>query len=251
LEPPLEAMLVRARRDPELMFVLCSPNNPTGTLFPRSGLIELLDSGNFVLMDEAYVEFVESGDRAGGASPSPATRGGSAAGLLGRYPNLLISRTLSKAAALAGVRGGYMLGGAAVLRGVQKVGAPFSVSLFARAAAMAALSDVEATRQRIDAIVAERRRMTAALAERSGARISESHANFLYLRPDRPAEELFDALLARGILVRKVAGTRGLALRVTVGKPGENDRFLEAWRRGAHMRWAWCGAPPRIHPSPP
>jgi histidinol-phosphate aminotransferase len=132
--------------------------------------------------------------------------------------------------ALAGVRVGYMLGDAALLREIEKVVPPFSVNLFARAAAMAALSDGEEIRRRVGAIVAERRRMMAALAGHPGGRLSDSHANFLYIRPERPAEQLFDALLARGILVRKLAGTRGLALRVTVGKPGENDRFLEAWR---------------------
>jgi histidinol-phosphate aminotransferase len=219
LAPPAEAMLERARRGSGLVFVLCSPNNPTGTLFPRAGLIALLEAGNFVLLDEAYIEFSES----------EGADGRSARELLSRYSNLLISRTLSKAAALAGVRVGYMLGDPAVLREVEKVVPPFSVNLFARTAAMATLADESAVRDRVAAIVAERRRMTEALGARPGARVADSHANFLYLRPERPAEQLFGALLERGILVRKVAGTRGLALRVTVGRPGENDRFLEAW----------------------
>ena len=213
LSPPIGGMLDEARRDPDLLFIACSPNNPTGTLFPREGLIAILEAGSFVLMDEAYVEF----------------SGGSARDLLSRFPNLLISRTLSKAAALAGVRVGYLLGDPALLGDVEKVVPPFSVNLFARAAALAALSDGEAAAARVAGIVSERNRMAQALAARPGGRISESHANFLYLRPDRPAEELFEELWKRGILVRKVAGTKGPALRVTVGRPEENDRFLEAW----------------------
>lgn len=214
LAPPVDRMIFEAKRDADLAFVLCSPNNPTGTLFPREGLVGLLETGALVVLDEAYIEF----------------SGGSAGEVLPRFPNLLISRTLSKAAALAGVRVGYMLGDPALLRDIEKVVPPFSVNLFARAAALAALGDDGAVRARVAAVVAERDRMLRALERDPGGRLSESRANFLYLRPARPAAELFDALLARGILVRRVAGTREPALRVTVGRPEDNDRFLEAWR---------------------
>jgi len=221
LSPSVERMLSEARRDPDLLFVLCSPNNPTGTLFPRDGLTRLLETGAFVLMDEAYIEFSEGDGRPGGASVKD---------LLRRFPNLLISRTLSKAAALAGVRVGYMLGDPTLLREVEKVVPPFSVNLFARAAALAALSDAKVTAARISTILSERDRMARALSANPGGRISESHANFLYLRPERPAEALLEALWKRGVLVRKVAGTKAPALRVTVGRPEENDLFLTAWR---------------------
>ena len=214
LAPPVERMLSEARRDPDLAFVLCSPNNPTGTLFPREGLVSLLETGTLVVVDEAYVEF----------------SGGSARDLLPRFDNLLVTRTLSKAAALAGARVGYMLGASSLLADIEKLVPPFGVNLFARAAALAALADEAPARARVAAIVAERDRMAGALARASGARVSESRANFLYLRPQRPAAEVFAALLDRGILVRRVAGTRAEALRVTVGRPAENDSFLEAWK---------------------
>jgi histidinol-phosphate aminotransferase len=214
LAPPLEEMLTAARSDPDLAFVLCSPNNPTGTLFPRPGLVSLLETGALAAVDEAYVEF----------------SGGSVRDLLPRFPNLILSRTLSKAAALAGVRVGYMLGAPELLSGIEKVVPPFNLNLFARAAALAALSDGARTRARVRAIVAERERLRGELALLPGARLSDSRANFLYLRPERPAGELFEGLRERGILVRRVAGTRAEALRVTVGRPEENDRFLAAWR---------------------
>lgn len=214
LAPPAGEMVAAARRDPDLAFVLCSPNNPTGTLFRREGLVSLLETGALVVLDEAYIEF----------------SGGSARDLLPGHPNLLISRTLSKAAALAGVRVGYMLGDPSLLSEIEKVVPPFSVNLFARAAALAALADETPARERVAAIVAERRRVARALAGEPHARLTESHANFLYLRPERPAEDLFERLLSRGILVRRVAGTKREALRVTIGRPAENERFLEAWR---------------------
>jgi histidinol-phosphate aminotransferase len=214
LAPPVDAMLSAAREDPDLAFVLCSPNNPTGTLFPRERLVSLLETGALVVVDEAYIEF----------------SGGGARDLLPRFPNLVLSRTLSKAAALAGARVGYMLGSPEILSEIEKVLPPFGVNLFARAAALASLEEETGVRERVAAILAERERMARVLARMPGARLSASHTNFLYLRPERPAIELFEALLSRGILVRRVAGTRTGALRVTVGRPEENDRFLEAWK---------------------
>jgi len=214
LAPPVERMLRAAREDPDLAFVLCSPNNPTGTLFPREGLVSLLETRALVLVDEAYVEFSSAGAR----------------DLLPRFSNLLLSRTLSKAAALAAARVGYMLGSPEILSDIEKVLPPYGVNLFARAAALASLEEDAAMRARVAVILAERERMARELARMPGARLSASQTNFLYLRPERPAAELFEALLSRGILVRRVAGTRAEALRVTVGRPEENDRFLQAWK---------------------
>jgi histidinol-phosphate aminotransferase len=214
LAPPVDAMLSAAREDPDLLFILCSPNNPTGTIFPREGLVALLSTGALVLVDEAYVEF----------------SGGSARDLLPRYSNLVLARTLSKAAALAGARIGYLLGDPPLLANIEKVVPPFGVNLFARAAAVAALSDETRMGARVAAVVAERERLARALAALPGARLSDSRANFLYLRPERPAGDLFEGLRSRGILVRRVAGTEREALRVTVGRPAENDKFLQAWK---------------------
>lgn len=214
LSPPVEEMLSAAAEDPDLAFVLCSPNNPTGTLFPPEGLVALAESGALVIVDEAYAEF----------------SGSTARDLLPRFRNLVLARTMSKAMALAGARIGYMLGAPEVLAEVEKLLPPYSVNLFARAAAEASLADEDGIRERVEAIVAERERMSRALEGLAGARISASAANFLYLRPERPAAELFEQLRRRGILVRRVAGTGAEALRVTVGLPAENDRFLQAWR---------------------
>jgi len=217
LSPPVDEMLDAARKDPALVFLLCSPNNPTGTLFPREGLDALLETEALVILDEAYVEFSRT----------------TAAGSLAKHPNLVILRTLSKAAALAGARLGYLLADPALVAEILKVYPPYAVNLFARAAALATLARPELLAQRAAAIVAERDRVFAALSGMSGARLMRSFANFHYLRPEKPAADLAQAIHARGVAVRRVAGTRGEALRVTVGRPDENDRFLEIWKEVA------------------
>jgi histidinol-phosphate aminotransferase len=214
LQPPARRLVEAARSDPDLSFVLCSPNNPTGVSFPRAGLEEVLDTGALVVLDEAYAEFA----------------GASALDLLARYPNLAITRTLSKAAALAAVRVGFLFGHPDLLTHVEKLVPPYSVNVFARAAAGAVLGAPTEIHDRVRSIVDERERVLTQVAAVAGARVRTSSANFVYLRTDRPAAEIWDALRARGVLVRKVAGTRADAIRVTIGRPEENDAFLRAWR---------------------
>ena len=214
LSPPVEEMIEAARTDPSLVILLCSPNNPTGTLFPQDGLRALLETDALVVLDEAYVEF----------------SGTSARAWLGECSNLAILRTLSKAAALAGARVGYLLADPALVAEVSKVYPPYAVNLFARAAALTTLAWPELLAERAAKIVAERDRVFPALSSAGGALVARSFANFHYLRPEKPAAELAEAMRARGVAVRRVAGTRGEALRVTVGRPEENDRFLEIWK---------------------
>jgi histidinol-phosphate aminotransferase len=214
LEAPAAAMLQAAERDPELVFLLCRPNNPTGTVAPRSLVEGLLERGALVVVDEAYVEFA----------------GESLADLLPGRASLLLVRTLSKASALAAARVGYFLGDPALLAQIEKMLVPYCVNLFARAAALASLADADSIRERVARIVAERERLFGRLRGLPGARLLASRTNFLYLRPERPAAELHEALRARGVLVRRVGGTSAEALRVTVGRRDENDLFFEAWK---------------------
>jgi histidinol-phosphate aminotransferase len=214
LSPPVEEMVEAARKDPALVVLLCSPNNPTGTLFPEDGLRALLQTDALVVLDEAYVEF----------------SGRSARAWLDERSNLVILRTLSKAAALAGARVGYLLADPVLVAEISKVYPPYAVNLFARAAALATLARPDLLAERAAAIVAERDRVFPALSSAGGALVARSFANFHYLRPEKPAAELAEAIRARGVAVRRVAGVRGEALRVTVGRPEENDHFLEIWK---------------------
>jgi histidinol-phosphate aminotransferase len=215
LGPATDRIVAAAEADRELAVLICSPNNPTGTLFPRPGLEAILATGALVVMDEAYVEFSKS----------------SARDLLATNPNLILLRTFSKAAALAGARVGYVIADPEFVAELVKVVPPFAVNLFGRAAALSLLSDEARLSARIAGIISERARLLGELARVAGARCSDSRANFVYLRPERAPVGLHEELRRRGVLVRRVAGTMGAdALRVTIGRPDENDAFLQAWK---------------------
>jgi histidinol-phosphate aminotransferase len=133
--------------------------------------------------------------------------------------------TFSKAWGLAGLRVGYLIAeDPAVAVAVRKTHVPFSVSMLAQAAAVAALASDEEVRARCAAVVAERDRLTAALRER-GLDVSDSQANFVWLPVGEQATELAAALEARAIITRPFAGE---GVRVTVGTPEEDDLFLAA-----------------------
>ena len=140
-------------------------------------------------------------------------------------PNVAVLRTFSKAWGLAGLRVGYLIAeDSAVAVAVRKTHVPFSVSMLAQAAAVAALASDEEVRARCAAVVAERDRLTDALRER-GLDVSDSQANFVWLPVGEQATEFAAALEARAIITRPFAGE---GVRVTVGTPEEDDLFLAA-----------------------
>ena len=172
---------------------MCSPNNPTGSaLKPEDLRILLREAPGIVLLDEAYAPF----------------NGWNAGALLAEHENLILIRTFSKAFAFAFGRFGYALGNAAVIRHAGDI------------------------RKAVAAIVQERERLYRALCSIPGLRVFPSRANFLLIEPARPAGMVFEELLRRGILVRNVSGYPGLGnhLRITVGRPGENDEVISALR---------------------
>jgi histidinol-phosphate aminotransferase len=140
-------------------------------------------------------------------------------------PNVAVLRTFSKAWGLAGLRVGYLLAeDPAVAEAVRKTHVPFSVSMVAQAAAVAALASEEEVRARCAAVVEERGRLTAALRER-GLEVSDSQANFVWLPVGERAAGLAAALESRAVITRPFAGE---GVRVTVGAPEEDDAFLAA-----------------------
>lgn len=210
--------LVRAAAEASLVIVT-SPNNPTGNLFPVEDTARLCEAcPGVVLLDEAYMEF--------------APEGSSAEPLLARYDNLVILHTLSKAYCLAGARIGYLLGCPDVIAAMAAVRQPYSVNVFSQAAALAAVRERRAFDPTIEEIVAERSRLSRGLEELSGRGVTvwPSAANFLLVRlpnAHRVRERLRDEY---SILVRDFSSAPGLddCLRVTVGKPEENDALLDA-----------------------
>jgi histidinol-phosphate aminotransferase len=193
----------------------CSPNNPTGeAASPEVTAAVCAAAPGLVVLDEAYGEFGRS----------------HAADLLGRHPNLVVTRTFSKAFRLAGLRLGYMLADPAIVDSLRLVRLPYHLSSLTQAAALCALRHAPTLMSHIAVTAAERDRVAAALAELPGVGVLPSDANFLaFSVPGRP-RPTWQALLDHGVLVRDISGapTMERYLRVTIGTPEENDAFLTA-----------------------
>lgn len=213
---------VLARVGPRTRLVcLSSPHNPTGTVLARTAwerFCARCPDHVVVLLDEAYVDFIEA--------PAAAADG---LGSLGRRPDaLVLLRTFSKIAGLAGLRVGYAVASPAVIGWLERVREPFNVGRLAQAGAAAAVGDTahcEATRR---LVWAERRALAAAFTAR-GLAHPPTEANFLLVRLGRPAAPVVAALRQEGILVRDGAavGYPG-HLRISVGTPEQNARLLAA-----------------------
>jgi histidinol-phosphate aminotransferase len=209
-----DAAAAVARHDPDVVF-LCSPNNPTGTALPHEVIEEVYDATRgMVVVDEAYAEF----------SHAP-----SAAALLPGRERLVVTRTMSKAFALAGARVGYALADPAVVDALRLVRLPYHLSSLTQAAACAALRHAPALLGNVATLRGERDRLVGALHEQ-GREVVPSDANFVLFGRFADAAATWQALLDKGVLVRDVSGAVPGWLRVTAGTPEENDAFLAALR---------------------
>jgi histidinol-phosphate aminotransferase len=220
------AAMAEAITDRTRLIFVCNPNNPTGTAVPGDALTEFLDRvppDLLVVLDEAYREFVTDHAVLDGLS------------LLDRHPNLIVLRTFSKAYGLAGLRVGYGIAAdPAVITAVRQTQTPFAITGVAQAAALASLEEVAEKQlaERVDELVAERRRVLAELRA-LGYPVPDSQANFVWLPEGPAADGGVDALAfaagceQRGLLVRAFAGS---GVRITVSTAAENDRLLQAAR---------------------
>ncbi len=208
---------VRAQ-NPKLIFVT-SPNNPDGSWLPDSGLARLLALPVVVVLDEAYVEFAGM-DR-------------SRIGRVVKHDNLIVLRTFSKLAGLAGLRVGYGAFPAPLMPHLWKIKQPYNVSVAASTAAIAALEDLDWLTDKVERIVAERARFGELLRSVSYLQPYPSESNFILCRVvGREASALKAALEQEGILIRYYRKPRLMDhVRFTVGKPGQTDVVLEALRR--------------------
>jgi histidinol-phosphate aminotransferase len=216
VDPEAASALVREHR-PALVF-LCSPNNPTGTVESRDTLLAVAETaaatGALVIVDEAYGEFSHW----------------SALELVDEARPVVVVRTYSKVWSMAALRLGYAVGPAWVVAELEKVVLPYSLSAPTQLAGVLALRHTEEMAQRVETLVEERGRVAAALAAHDTIEPYPSGANFVLLRFAGDGRALWDALLARGVLVRDFSRWPRLAncLRVTIGAPDENDAFLAA-----------------------
>lgn len=209
---PVEALLAAADDRTKLLW-LCSPNNPTGNAFPEREIEQLLRRfEGMVLLDEAYIDFAEGR----GFLPR-----------LGEFPNLIVLQTLSKAWGMAGLRLGLAYASEEIAALYGRVKYPYNINTLTQQAVAETLRrDISAE---IAEIRSERERLAQALAaEACIERIYESQANFLLVKTAAP-DRLYRELLAAGVIVRNRSRIRGCegCLRITVGRPGENERLLE------------------------
>jgi histidinol-phosphate aminotransferase len=224
----LDAMAA-AITDRTKVVVLCTPNNPTGPALRDAEVRHFLDRvpGHvLVVVDEAYREFVRLDDPLDAVS------------LVAERDNVVVMRTFAKAYGLAGLRVGYLVGPEPVATAVRACSLPFGVSSIAQAAAVAGLDAEAELLARVDAIVAERTRVAQALADQ-GWDLPEAQGNFVWLPLGDRTAAFAVAADEAGLMVRPFADE---GVRVTIGEPEANDRFIDVAR-------AWAGSSTTPGPS--
>lgn len=195
--------------------MVCTPNNPTGPSVSRADLVSFLSQVRddvMVVLDEAYVEYVTDPDAVDGLE------------FLDAHPGVVSLRTFSKAYGMAGMRVGWMAAGdPAIARAVRSATMPFSVSRPAQAAVMAALALEHELVNQVRAVVAERDRVLAGLAD-MGVQVPDAQGNFVWFGVGEATDAWFDAFQVAGLSTRPFAGE---GLRVSIGEPAANDRILQ------------------------
>lgn len=196
------------------LFYLTNPNAPTGMLFDKAEVRAFCERfPGVVLIDEAYVDFARE----------------NSLDLALALPNVVVCRTLSKSYSLAGLRLGYLVGSTELLGALGKLKDSYNIDRLAQATALAALEDQAWMRANVRRIQTTRARLTAALRAQ-GWRVCESETNFLWTVPSpRTAQEVFDALRRRSIVVRHWSSPQlGDYIRITVGTDAQVDTLIAA-----------------------
>jgi histidinol-phosphate aminotransferase len=209
----LDAMAA-AVTDRTKVVLVCTPNNPTGPAVTQAELDAFLAKVPphvLVVVDEAYVEFVRMADPVDGIATYQ------------RHQNVLLTRTFSKAYGLAGFRVGYAVGPAPLAGALRAVSLPFGVSGVAQAAALASLERESELLERVDALVRERARVVAGLAD-AGWQVPEPQGNFVWFELGERTLDFAEAAEEVGIVVRPFVGE---GARVTVAETEANDRLVE------------------------
>jgi histidinol-phosphate aminotransferase len=212
----LPAVLEAIDRDQPAVIFLAYPNNPTGNLFNSDAIERIVEAApGLVVVDEAYAPFTDR----------------SFLCRLGYWPNLLVMRTVSKMG-LAGLRLGYLAGPGEWLSEIDKTRLPYNINVLTQASAAFALRHKDVLDGQTCRVRAERARLQKALSTVDRIHPYPSEANFILVRmPVGQAGEIFESLKASGVLVKNLDGAHPLladCLRVTVGRPEENDAFLAA-----------------------
>ena len=194
------------------MIFLCSPNNPTGNLVSEETVRSIAErTEGIIFLDEAYAEFAEK----------------SLLKLVKDYDNLVVGRTLSKAFGLAGLRLGYAVAPEWIAEQYRRIAPLFSISSLSLAAGVVSLNDLEYMRQTVSKIILERERLLGSLKD-----VNPSQGNFLFIHTREKSSLVMERLLSKGVVIRDCALFPGMddhCIRVTVGTPEQNERFLRAY----------------------
>lgn len=196
---------------------ICSPNNPTGNLMREKDILEILDLGVMVVVDEAYADFAEAK---------------SMSRLIGSHPNLIVTQTFSKAYGMAGIRLGMCFAQKPVIDLLKKVKMPYNVNVLTQEAALEHLSDTKSYSREVKALREGRKWLEKELAHCGIVKkIFPSDSNFLLVRVD-DADKRYGQLIDRGLVVRNRSREPLCenCLRITVGTPEENRKLVEALR---------------------
>ena len=216
----LPATLAAIRREQPALMFLAYPNNPTGNLFSAQEVMQIIEaSPGLVVVDEAYYAF---------ASDSFIPH-------LARYPNLLVMRTFSKLG-MAGLRLGFLAGSEGWLGQLEKLRLPYNVGVLPQLVAEKLLVHHEVLLQQAEQIKRDRAKLYQQLNEIAAVKVYTSEANFLLFRVANAAV-IFNGLKQRGVLIKNLNGGHPMlkdCLRVTVGTPDENERFMAALKESMH-----------------
>ncbi len=215
----LGTMLSRITDRTRIVFI-ANPDNPVGTYTPGVALEHFLSrvpQETVVVLDEAYFEFAR------GRRDYP-----DGIRYVDRYPNVLVTRTFSKAYGLSGLRIGYGVAKAPVINALKKVREPFNVNLLAQAAALAALDDKGHLKRTVNMVNAGRAYLEKAFAK-LGLQPVDTATNFMLVDLKRDAKQVYEKLLRKGVIIRPMAAW-GMPsfIRVTIGKDAENKRFIKS-----------------------
>ena len=217
----LDAMAALVNERTRLVYV-ANPNNPTGSWVSGAALhrfLSKLPASAVVIVDEAYIEYVR--DDAFPDTPN----------WVKEFPNLVVTRTFSKAHGLAGLRVGYALSHPGIAGLLNRVRAPFNVNSMALSAACAALEDADHLERSVS-LNLEGMAQVAAGLERLKVRHFPSRGNFVLVDCARPGGEVYEAMLRQGVIVRPLGGYQlPTHLRITIGSQAQNQRMLDALQR--------------------
>ena len=195
---------------------LCSPNNPTGNQFGIDEIKSLAEGfPGVVVVDEAYVEFADY----------------SAVSLIKNYENLIVVRTFSKAFGLAGLRLGYGVASVKIAKALSEyVSPPFAVNTFSLKVGAKILENIEIVKHAIQRVRAEREKMVKALNDINGVKAFNSKANFVLFKTEKPLDYVYNGLLQKGVLVKKIGTVLSFqnCFRATVGLPWMNAKLVDA-----------------------